>query len=119
MRKDPRNACHAAYEDYQVRKYKVVSTEKTKTCIRNRIELFRVSLLVSRVSNTLFFYVILLFVIICFKVSSLPTPHKSPVPTKPIKENNIKKPKHAYPWEGQCTHLAAVWVVATITGSID
>ena len=37
-------------------------------------------------------------------------PLASPVPTKPIKENDIKKPKHAYPWEDQCTHLAAVWV---------
>ena len=42
--------CHAAYKDYQVRKYKVVSTETTKICIRNSIELFRVSCLVSRVS---------------------------------------------------------------------
>ena len=46
-------------------------------------------------------------------------PLAPPVPTKPIKEYDIKKPKHAYPWEDQCTHLAAVWVCSCTIVSQD
>ena len=80
--------CHAAYEDYKVRKYKVASTEKAKTCIYGIVRV--ISCLVSRIR-----FSFMLFVFICFKVSCLefncvflkymfhclPTTYYSTVPT--------------------------------------